>query len=748
MPWILPVLVALPFLAATPAYMLSKRKPALGLWFMCAVTLAEFALALTLFLGDQTAAFSAAGVIGHGLFLRGDGFRTLYALVAAFMWLMTSLFSPQYFRHGHAQGRYALFTLMTLGATMGVFLSDDLITTFMFFEVLSFTSYCWVIHEQTPGAMRAGQTYLAIAILGGMAMLMGLMMLYGKTGTLRFEELAGALEGMPRKSLYLPGILILAGFGAKAGMFPLHVWLPKAHPVAPAPASALLSGVLTKVGIYGILVLSTRLFAADLTWGQLLLGLGLINMLLGAVLALFSIDLKRTLACSSMSQIGFILFGIGTSCLLGEHNALAAQGTVLHMLNHSLIKLALFMAAGVVYLNTHTLDLNEVRGYGRRKPGLMLIFLVGAASISGIPFFSGYASKTLLHESMIEYIVHVQDLGQNALLYQIAEWLFVITGGLTFCYMLKLFITIFVQKHPTRQEEYDRMGASMTPLSAFALGGSALVLFVLGLFPQGPLTELANRSLPFLKAHEPAHAVDYLAWVNLSGGGKSLVLGIVFYALFVQRWLSGKDDDGQSIHLNRWPAWLDMEDRLYRPMVKALVKLGYAIAIPLDAIEKLFPFTVKLGYAIAIPLDAIERVMQFAVKLGYAIAIPLGAIERVFPALNVVFTFLSRLLESLVDSVTLLLMRTVFKRTSEIPVYPPAGNHATFALGRFAGRINYLSRRAFGLAPKDPNHYVYLYAAVWTTFRDTVRRLLRTLSFGLILFALGLVVLLALLLIK
>ena len=429
-----------------------------------------------------------------------------------------------------------------------------------------------------------------------------------------------------------------------------------------------LSGVLTKVGIYGILVLSTRLFAADLTWGQLLLGLGLINMLLGAVLALFSIDLKRTLACSSMSQIGFILFGIGTSCLLGEHNALAAQGTVLHMLNHSLIKLALFMAAGVVYLNTHTLDLNEVRGYGRRKPGLMLIFLVGAASISGIPFFSGYASKTLLHESMIEYIVHVQDLGQNALLYQIAEWLFVITGGLTFCYMLKLFITIFVQKHPTRQEEYDRMGASMTPLSAFALGGSALVLFVLGLFPQGPLTELANRSLPFLKAHEPAHAVDYLAWVNLSGGGKSLVLGIVFYALFVQRWMSGKDDDSQSIHLNRWPAWLDMEDRLYRPMVKALVKLGYAIAIPLDAIEKLF--RLRSSWCHRHPADAIERVMQFA-PLGWRHRHPAGAIERS-----------SRIECGIYLSVTIagvvggqcnaVVDAHCTKRTSEIPVYPAA----------------------------------------------------------------------------
>jgi hypothetical protein len=113
-----------------------------------------------------------------------------------------------------------------------------------------------------------------------------------------------------------------------------------------------------------------------------------------------------------------------------------------------------------------------------------------------------------------------------------------------------------------------------------------------------------------------------------------------------------------------------------------------------------------------------------------------------------VMTFLSRVLESLVDAGSLLLLRTVFKRTSEIPVYPPVGNRATFALGRFAGRVNYLSRRAFGLAPKDPNHYIYLYAAVWTTFRDTTRRLLRTLSFGLILFALGLVLLLALLLIK
>ena len=126
-------------------------------------------------------------------------------------------------------------------------------------------------------------------------------------------------------------------------------------------------------------------------------------------LALFSVDLKRTLACSSMSQIGFILTGISMSCLLGDHGSLAAYGSTLHVLNHSLIKLTLFVAAGVVYLNVHSLDLNDVRGFGRGKPLLMVTFLSGACSIAGIPGFSGYVSKTLLHESIVEYIHHLDQ---------------------------------------------------------------------------------------------------------------------------------------------------------------------------------------------------------------------------------------------------------------------------------------------------------------------------------------------------
>ena len=134
-----------------------------------------------------------------------------------------------------------------------------------------------------------------------------------------------------------------------------------------------------------------------------------------------------------MSQIGFILTGISMSCLLGHHNALAARGALLYMVNHSLFKLVLFMAAGVVYMNLHKLDLNDVRGFGRGKPLLHFAFLMGAFGLMGVPAFSGYVSKTLIHESIVEYVHLLQHDGLNglALLYTAAEWIYLISGGLT-----------------------------------------------------------------------------------------------------------------------------------------------------------------------------------------------------------------------------------------------------------------------------------------------------------------------------
>ena len=171
----------------------------------------------------------------------------------------------------------------------------------------------WVAKEEKKEALKAAETYLAVAVIGGLVMLFGIFLLQNTIHTLEISQLLEKSKLVANKGpLYIAGGCILFGFGAKAGVFPLHIWLPKAHPVAPAPASALLSGILTKTGVFGILIVSCNLFFGDELWGRLILVLGILTMFGGALLALFSVDIKRTLACSSMSQIGFMLIGIAT----------------------------------------------------------------------------------------------------------------------------------------------------------------------------------------------------------------------------------------------------------------------------------------------------------------------------------------------------------------------------------------------------------------------------------------------------
>ena len=382
-------LIFIPMAGAAVSYIVGRKDRKYRDHLVGALSVLEFVLAVFLLYryitgGSAGGVACLPGVCGMGLTFTADGFRAVYVCIAAFMWMCTSLFSMEYFAHYRNRNRYYMFQLITLGATEAIFLSADLYTVFVFFEIMSLTSYVWVAQDERKESLRAAGTYLAVALIGGLVMLMGLFLLNCQAGTLEIDRLYEACRG---KNVYAAALCLLFGFGAKAGVFPLHIWLPKAHPVAPAPASALLSGILTKTGIFGILVISCKILLHDGIWGTLILILGVLTMVAGAVLALFSVDLKRTLACSSVSQIGFILVGIGMQGLLGEENRLAVRGSFLHMVNHSLFKLVLFMAAGVVYMNLHKLDLNEIRGFGRKKPLLAFIYLMGALGIGGMPFF-------------------------------------------------------------------------------------------------------------------------------------------------------------------------------------------------------------------------------------------------------------------------------------------------------------------------------------------------------------------------
>lgn len=562
---ILPFLVFFPMLGGIIGYIIGrKNKNARDYWAML-VTLLTFGASLLL-IGKEEA-FHETGICGLGLLFAGGGLQVILAVLTGAIWFITTIYSKEYFQQDRNRNRYYLFMLLTEGATMGIFLSADFFTTFIFFEIMSFTSFVMVMHDETKEAMRAAHTYLAVAVLGGLVTLMGLFMLYQKTGTLQMDLLQQFMAQQTDKSaFYGIGVLVFFGFAAKAGLFPLHIWLPNAYTLAPAPASALLSCLLTKTGVFGIMMITAKIFFHDAPWGNFMLILGMITMLMGAILALFSINLKRTLACSSMSQIGFMMVGIAMQGILGEHNALAASGTLLHFINHSLLKLVLFLSAGVVFMNLHELDLNKIKGFGRDKLLLKVVFLMALLGIGGIPLWNGYVSKTLLHESIVEYIHILEETGQSVFYMKTVEYLFLFAGGLTLAYMTKIFVAVFVEKnsHPL---PVQKQGAYLNPVNKVILALCALALPVCGMLPHLTQDRISAVGVTFLGAHAPDHAVEYFAWVNLKGAVISLIVGAAVYFLFVRTVLMRENEQGETVYLDRWPAWLNLEEKVYRPLL-------------------------------------------------------------------------------------------------------------------------------------------------------------------------------------
>ncbi len=728
---LLAVLVLYPFAGGLLTWFAGGTKrndpaPVFGKYFTlsgliaCFFTVTEFLMMAFLFVryfgaaGEGTIlSFTIPGICGFGLNFTLEGFRIIYCLIASIMWMMTSLMSQQYFEEDHNTARFYVFLVLTLGATMGVFLSADFYTLFIFFEIMSFTSYVWVAHEENKEALRAADTYLAVAVIGGLVMLMGIFGVYHELGTLTFTELPAAAAAYAHKPvLYALGGCMLFGFGAKAGAFPLHIWLPKAHPVAPAPASALLSGILTKTGVFGVLLVTCQMFFTDAVWGTVILIVGAITMFLGALLAVFSINLKRTLACSSMSQIGFILVGIGMLCLLGEEGALAAHGVVLHMANHSMIKLVLFMAAGVIFMNAHALDLNEIRGWGRKKPLLKIIFLIGALAIGGIPMFSGYISKTLLHESILEY--------GGSWVFKALEYLFLCSGGMTVGYMTKLFVAIFVEKNEDeeKQKAYDAQKKYMNPVTTFALGGSALLLLVWGLFPHGLMDRAAGAAQGFFRIEAFGEVISYFSWSNLSGALISISIGVIVY-VFIIRGLLMKNRR----YINAWPAWLDLENLIYRPLLLTVLPTVFGtICRGFDALlDTVVSIAIPVGTFFARIFDNVTDELQ---KIGVAIG-----------------TFFARVFDTLTDLSVVGLRKTLYK-DSPLPHEQTEGNlftrYAGNVLNAFQSLANHTWRR------KHPKHedYRHKLALQYDAFRENSIVISRSLSFGLLLVMIGFVLIL------
>ncbi|HSW10247.1 MAG TPA: complex I subunit 5 family protein, partial [Bacillota bacterium] len=299
---------------------------------------------------------------------------------------------------------YHVFSAFCLACAVARYLSADLFTLFLFFEMLSLGFYVLVIHDQTPEALAAGRTYLFLSILGGLSILAGMGVLVAITrGTVL----------KPDPALHsLAGLITVAamyfGFAAKAGFVPAHFWVPRALPAAPAPAAMLIGAVIVKTGAYGVLrtlnLLTPAGAAADwtaaVTAGRLLLPVALGTMMLGGFLAIFAGSAKRLIAYSCVAQVGQIGVGLALAFVLAEGGALGLAGMALHVISHAVAGGALLMLLGIVAMKVGDSDLASLKGMGRQSPLLALVFLLAIAGIAGLPGFPGYASRAMILEGL------------------------------------------------------------------------------------------------------------------------------------------------------------------------------------------------------------------------------------------------------------------------------------------------------------------------------------------------------------
>lgn len=330
-----------------------------------------------------------------------DGLSFLVGLVSIILWMMASIYGIEYMHKEHAQARYNIFSLLSLAGMLGVVFTKNLFSLYIFFELLSLASYVMVIHQETPEAKSAGLTYIFMGIGGGLILLFSIIGTYAITGTGDLSHLSKISEGLaghPATPFIFLGYLI--GFGVKAGVFPVHIWLPTAHPVAPTPASALLSGVMIKAGAYGILrtvfTITGSGLAQSLPLGKTLLVLAVITMFVGSFMAIVQTEIKRLLAYSSIAQMGYIILG---AALLSPKGMI---GAVIHIFHHGFMKGTLFLAAGAFIHQTGLRKIDDLRGIGKRMPLTLACFTMAALSMIGLPPFVGFISKWYLALGALE----------------------------------------------------------------------------------------------------------------------------------------------------------------------------------------------------------------------------------------------------------------------------------------------------------------------------------------------------------
>lgn len=339
---------------------------------------------------------------GLELALQADALALLFVVLSSLLWLVTTVYAIGYLEDSPHRSRFFGFFSLCVTATVGVALSNNLITFLLFYELLTLSTYPLIVHRGTEAARKAAKVYLVYTLVGGALLLLATVWLYSLTGTLNFTPL-GFLSGLETQhpvALTVIFVLLIAGFGVKAAIIPLHGWLPKAM-VAPAPVSALLHAVaVVKAGAFGIVRVVHDVygvqFANSLGLLTPLAVMASVTIIYGSMRALYQDDLKRRLAYSTVSQVSYIALGTAIA------GPVAAIGGIIHLVHQGLMKITLFFCAGNLAETLGIHKISQMNGVGRRMPWTMAAFTLGAFGMIGVPPLAGFISKWYLGVGALE----------------------------------------------------------------------------------------------------------------------------------------------------------------------------------------------------------------------------------------------------------------------------------------------------------------------------------------------------------
>ncbi|WP_454918925.1 hydrogenase 4 subunit B [Xanthobacter sediminis] len=555
------VLIAVLAFAATSVLALALGRRPVGRPLVygasAAVSAFGFFCGLTGLFADAAAVTLPLGLPWIGAHLRLDALSAFFVLVVNLGGGAASLYAIGYGRHEHAPERVLPFFPAFLGAMNLVLVAGDAYTFLFGWELMSLASWAMVIsHDTSADNLKAGFVYIVMATFGTLALMLAFALLAGSSGAYAFADMAGAPHGALVSALVLA--LALVGAGSKAGLVPLHVWLPLAHPAAPSHVSALMSGVMTKVAVYGFIRIVFDLSGPPAWWwGIPVLAAGGVTATLGVLQAMLQEDMKRVLAFSTIENIGIIFVGLGLALAfkgngLEAAGALALTAGLFHVLNHALFKNLLFFGAGAVLNATGERSLERLGGLIHRMPTTAVVMLVGAAAISALPPLNGFASEWLTFQAIL-LSPELPAWGLKLLVPAVGA-LLALAAALAAACFVRLYGIAFLGR---ARSEAAASAAEVDRWSRGAMIGLATLCVLAGILP-GPVIDALQQAVgPLMGARMPPQSD--VAWLSIIPVGESrssyngllvfvfIVVSAGLAALLIHRFASRA--------LRRAPAW-------------------------------------------------------------------------------------------------------------------------------------------------------------------------------------------------